>query len=781
MMYLRVLLLSSFLFLNLFPMGKGQTPVGIGQWRDHFNYQRVHSVQDAGDAVYLASSVALAKYNKVDNSLERLTKVNALSDVGISTIRYDHSTETLVVGYDNGNLDLIKGSTTINLPAILNSDIFGDKTIYGITFHNGEAWLSCGFGIVVVDLAGEQVLDSYFIGHNSARIRINGIAFDPPTIYAASDSGLYQASMNSPNLSDFNEWDRSDSVPIEKGPYRHVRQGSDRLYLHYDDGSNDTLYYRKDGSWGTVETLNGVEINSVEVNKSRNELIVARQYAAIVFDSSNKQKVKVFKYTSTDQAPLVNHAIRRKDGPIWIGDERNGMVRALDSWTNRRIFPNGPEYNSVSHIDIKKGRVWVASGAVQGKGWHNQWFSRGVYSFKKEEWNTIDRADDPRLDTLSDIVKVAVHPEDPGKVMASSWSKGLLEFRDGELKKTYTHKNSTLEQNTAWNGFYIAVSGLTYDPDGNLWVANPYHKESLSVLTKEGDWIAYDMSPAIGDQKIMDDVIVNEVGHKWINLPRNDGILVFDDNGTLRDRSDDRLKRLTKADGKGGLPTQEVLSLVEDQDREIWIGTTQGIAVFYSPSDIFSANPTDAQRILIEQGPNTEILFETESITALTVDGDDRKWVGTKGSGAFLMGPEGMEQIHHFTKKNSPLPSNSIKDIAVNGETGEVFFGTNQGIVSYRGEATRGVASVDTVNVFPNPVKPGYTGPVAINGLAWDSDVKVTDISGNLVAELRSKGGQATWDGRNRFGERVSSGVYLLFATNPDGTQTKVGKLVFIK
>jgi hypothetical protein len=203
------------------------------------------------------------------------------------------------------------------------------------------------------------------------------------------------------------------------------------------------------------------------------------------------------------------------------------------------------------------------------------------------------------------------------------------------------------------------------------------------------------------------------------------------------------------------------------------------VAVFYSPSNIFSNQNFDAQRILIEQDGYGQYLLEAESVTAIAIDGSNRKWFGTDRAGVFLMSADGTKEILHFTEENSPLLNNSITDITI-AESGEVFIGTAKGIVSYRSESVPPQQTLDEVVVFPNPVRESYNGSIAIRGLVENSSVKITDVSGTLVYSAMSEGGQALWNGRNFNGDKVRTGVYLVYVTNADGSKTTVAKIMFV-
>ena len=170
----------------------------------------------------------------------------------------------------------------------------------------------------------------------------------------------------------------------------------------------------------------------------------------------------------------------------------------------------------------------------------------------------------------------------------------------------------------------------------------------------------------------------------------------------------------------------------------------------------------------------------TEKVTAIAIDGGNRKWVGTAKAGVFLFADDGLETIHHFTTDNSPLLSNNILEIEIDGKTGTVYFGTENGLISYKSTAIDGKDNYGDVYVYPNPVREDYQGEIVVTGLVGNVNVKITDINGNIVYETTAMGGQAIWDGRTFSGDRVHTGVYLIFCSNEDGSLTHITKLLVI-
>jgi hypothetical protein len=317
-------------------------------------------------------------------------------------------------------------------------------------------------------------------------------------------------------------------------------------------------------------------------------------------------------------------------------------------------------------------------------------------------------------------------------------------------------------------------------------VANSGVEEPISVRNANGGWQSIRFADVIETNSLLGfpelgKIIIDKNDQKWILVLKGGGLLVYK-GGITADANSSNAKKLSTAPGNGGLPSADVLSIAEDKDGEIWIGTDKGIAVFYSPENIFGGGNFDAQQILIEQDGHIQILLETENISAIAVDDANRKWIGTTKSGVFLMSPDGTQQIYHFDADNSPLLSNNIKSIVIDHLTGEIYFGTDKGIISFRGSAIAGKDCFEDVYSFPNPVKPDYSGPIAIKGLMENTTVKITDISGTLVYETKSEGGQALWYGKNFEGEKVSTGVYMVFCTSEDNSCQKTAtKILLIK
>ncbi len=759
--------------------------IAIGEWRDHLPYQKAHSVASDGTNVYCATDYGVFYYNKNDNSLNRLTRVQGLTDVGVAKIGYNDQVNTLVVTYKNTNIDIIKGKTIINMPDILSSSAITpeERTINNLLFIDQFAYLSCGFGIVVIDLEKEEVKDTWYIGPNGSHLQVNDLTYSNNRFYAATDEGIYNADRSDPNLAYFGAWSKDETVPAESAVYSHIAWYADMIMVskYTPVWGQDTVLVHRNGNWEIPEDFTNT--NDVYAIKIIDDLFyIVQRYTVTAYDENLELKRLTYTYFP---APALPRDVIIDNSGLWIADEGNGLVYEVTFNSYSMLYPNGPSTADVFSMDIEGEDLWVASGG-RDLSWGNTWKFGSVSHLIDGEWGTIDRFTEgsQALDSILDIVCVKVNPFNKNQIFAGSWHIGLVEFNKSQYQQLYTPANSSLEYKANQGPPVCKIGGLAFDSDGNLWITNSGANNILSVRINDGgttDWRSFYLGSQSSGKDI-GELIIDSYGQKWI-MWRQGYLIVFDDNGTPKNPADDAVKHLTSAQGNGAIPGSRVYSIAEDRDGEMWIGTDEGISVIYSPENVFSQYSFDAQRILIPRNDGTglaDILLEFETITAIAVDGDNNKWIGTDRSGVYQISADGLVEKHHFTADNSPLLSNNITDIKINQQTGEVFFGTANGIISYKSTSTGGGETNSDVYAYPNPVRPGYSGPIAIRGLVSNASFKVTDVSGSLVFSGRAEGGQAIWPGTNFSGRRAQSGVYLVYVTNDDGSEKMVTKILFI-
>lgn len=779
---------SALLLLLLPTPALAQESSALGEWRDHFPYTNVITVAEGGGAIHASSATAAFRYGVGTGELERLNKTNVLSDVGVQGLAWNAARQALLVYYTNGNVDLLEGSTATNIGDIKRSSIIGNKGIYCAYMSGSLAYLGCGFGIVVLDLAAKEVRETWFIGPSGSQVRVNSIAMTADSIYAASTTGLYVAARNALNLASFDSWRRrTDMGPsLSPGPFNAVAVIGAHMLLNAqrNSGGDSLLVLAPDGTWSRFAPLFGKVNRGLSVSSDGQVVVVPHEQDLHVYDQQLQEVSYVSNFEGQQLAP--QQAIMAPGGDLWVADREQGLLR-IGQAGPLRVQPNGPRTASAWRMAAAAGNVYVATGAVTGT-WANGYKQDGVFTYRNGTWRTVDRLSSPFMQGeneftsgIADPVAVEIDPDDADDVFFGSWDEGILEFRDGEPAEVYNPTNSSLgyDINPFQDRLYVA--GLDFDKEGNLWASNAWSEEPISVRQEDGTWRSFDPGSLLNGNLLLGDLLAAANGYKWIIRPRGNGILVYDSGNSLESTDDDQYRILNNQEGSGGLPAPDVYALLEDADGQVWVGTSRGIAVFYGPEAIFTSGDFDAEQILIEQDGNVQALLETEAINTLALDGANRKWIGTQGSGAYLVSPDGREELLHFTAENSPLPSNTIVNIAVDGSTGEVYFATDRGIMSYRGSAIEGAPESVCSTVFPNPVRESWTGPIVISGLVKDSEVKITDVSGNLVYRTTSLGGQAIWDGNDMGGRRAATGVYLVFASDATGTFKCNTKLLLVK
>jgi len=748
--------------------------VGIGEWQIHLPYRQCVAVDFVGEKIYCATSNSIFYYDKNDNSVNTLTKNNGLSDVNISTIRYSQQFGYLIVAYSNANIDLVSGDEIINISDIKRKPIMGNKTINNITLYGNYAYLSCGFGIVVLDIAHKEIFDTYYIGHDGSAIDVMDVTCDGTKIFAATESGLYKADYNSANLANYANWKKDTLLPDPDGCFSSVVAFNGNVFANrclLSGYNNDTLFVYNGSDWQVFNPVLGNDILSMRV--TNNHLVISNNMNVFVYNTSLTEEVNVWTYNPGSVLPGC--AIYDADGTVWIADKKSGLVGYKD-WTAKKIAPNGPGNNNVFSMDISGSDLYVAPGGVTSS-WGNAWNVSGVFSYIGNLWYVL-KDQNAAFDTLFDIIDVKIDPRDNTHVYAASLARGLVEIKNGIVTNVYGAGNSGLEQPYSFY-YWLGIGGLAFDKDFNLWAVNTNCNNLFKVLKPDGTWTSFSTIPYLYEGtggKIM----IDNNGQKWVILTNGAGLLVFNENGTWNDNSDNKIRVLTTAVGNGNLPSNSVYSMAEDLDGKIWVGTDKGIAVFYNPENISSGSNFDSQVITIMQDGTAQHLLEFERVTAIAVDGSNKKWFGTENAGVFLMSEDGQKEIFHFTEDNSPLLSNTITSIAIDGRTGMVYFGTSNGIVSFKAYATQGGETFSNVYAYPNPVRENFSGMIGIKGLVKDATVKITDISGTLIYETKSEGGQAVWNGKNFNGDSAKSGVYFVFCSSEDGMDKLVTKIMVI-
>ncbi len=759
------------LFFIIFPLIQpANSQLRIGEWRDHYPYRQSISVTDVGDRIFCATEKALFFLEKSDQSIEKFSQVQGLSDIRISFIKYSLENHILLVAYQNGNMDLLQENKLINLSDILRSAITGKKTINDALFVGNLAYLSCDFGIIVLDLDKKEFKDTYYIGNNGDPMPVYGLALLNQNLYAATQSGILTADIDDPLLIDYNHWTKIKNIPGYNRKFNSILTMENTIYVNQTSTSNgiDSVFNSNGNQWAFFAQTKGINHSLTSGN---GRLFISSEKSLSIYKNPGTPEYYIDNYGWGGIEPW--HAIVDEDETLWIADHKNTLIKSRDYKSFERIAPNGPYFSSVFFIHSNHNTTWIVGGGLNNL-WGNLWRNGETYWLKDGIWESNIN------NKVKDFLRIISHPAEPDHIFISSWGYGLIEMQGKEVLNIYDKNNSTL-QSTSYGENDVRVFGLLFDRNNNLWMTNSLVDKPVSVKTPAGDWKSYWFGGKIKGLTL-GDIIETPYGDKWISLSRSGSLFIFNENNTPGDESDDIYRKISVVD-QNGKAYQDITSLVADLDGNIWIGTKHGPLVYYSSSGILNGGNATAQKVKIPRNDGSglaDYLLSTEEITSIAVDGANRKWFGTRAAGVFLFSEDGTQEILRFNKENSPLPTNWITAIAINQESGEVFFGTEDGTLSYRGTATAGSDEMNQVYTFPNPVREDYRGPITITGLVGQANVKITDISGNLVFETESLGGQAIWDGTNTLGERVHTGVYLVFISNSDGSKTFITKILFI-
>ena len=769
------------LIFSVFLMIENNAQQKQGSWQDYLSYTKATKIAISAGKVFCATSGGLFYFDLQDNSVGKVSEMMNLSDFGIKTIAWNEANSVLVVAYNNSNIDLVYNNKVVNLSDIKRKQLTSDKTINNISFIGNEAWLSCGFGIVVVNLARNEIKDTYFIGEGGSMLGVNDIETDGAYLYAATNEGILKAVLKGTNLADFRNWDRIENIPpyTEKFNFLCFHAGSMIANYTPDKFSEDRMY-RFDGvNW--KEYLPQIRYVG-DMQTSGNYLVLTSRENVYLIDNNHTVIGNISNYQlgNVKVAPInpLSASISAK-GQLFIADFINGMIR-ISGETFESVFPTGPIDNQMFSLYANGSDLWIASGG-RSDSWNNTFLLPQFQRFGSGNWQYYNKTGYPEMDGFFDIVNMVADPADPRHIFAGSWGGGVLEFRNDQLVKRFTNKNSPLQTAIPANpdAPYVRIGGLDFDSQGNLWITNSEVPQNLHSLTSDGKWASFTL-PEVENGFNIGQLLVNRFDDKWIVLPRGRDAYVVDKTGG-------RKKRLLVTsyfnNGQNEIYNRmnDIYSIAEDNDGAIWIGTSKGVAVYNSPGRIWETDNFYAIQPSLELNDGLyHPLLENETVSAIAVDGANRKWLGTKNSGVYLVSETGTKEILHFTTNNSPLFSDNITSIAINQKNGEVFIGTDKGMISYMGEAIEGKSTYDSVYVYPNPVRETYDGPVTITNLIENSEVKITDIAGNLVFRTTSLGGQAVWDGMNLNGRRVKTGVYLVFCNDELGEETHITKLLFI-
>lgn len=748
----------------------------IGDWTVYPSYTNATDCEIAGEKIYVLASGSLFSYNKKDNEVILYDNLNTLNDIDIKHIAYCKEIKGLVIIYDNANIDILYDDETIYNISDFKNKTLPDKRINNINIQGTTAYICTSFGVVVLDLEKLEFTNTY-----KTELDTYCTYLYKDKLYTGTSVGVFRCDTTK-NFLDKNNWEKMNYYPT----HAFCELGEDFYCLIQHLG-----IYRFDVDRNkliVIESNNGEKYHTMYC--TGNEIIAPALHKITIIESSNKFTT----YTNVSGCNFF-----RKDGEeYWSCNGYDGVVKCEIkdgeiTEISEPLKPDSPVRNYCEFMKFMNDEELLITGG--NLNYFDNIFHEGTimkYNRNTQQWFNFPE-DIIKETTGLNYVNICSIDEDPiekGHYFASSFGYGIYEFRNGEFVQHYNHLNSKLESVLNSGNYidrYVRVPTVKFDKDGNLWCINTGLKDVIKILKTDRTWVSLNYKELEYLPTVVD-MLTDSRGWLWItSLQAETGLFCAKRNNTPFDTTDDATKiwlnRFTNQDGIT-YDIYQLYALTEDKKGHLWVGTNTGLFIIDNPESFFNNGVFKQIKVPRNDGTGlADYLMNGVYIKSIAIDGANRKWIGTNDNGIYLISEDGLEEIHHFTTENSPLPSNCIESIAVNNITGEVFIGTSKGLVSYTSDATAPSPNLEEKNIhaYPNPVKPGYSGNISITGLTHDCNVKIVDTAGYLVNEGVSNGGMYSWNQRNNKGEKVSSGVYYVLTYDENGNEGVATKILITR
>lgn len=765
--------LSSLLLLILIVLS---SKAAVGDWTIYPSYHNATYCEVAGNKLYVLASGALFSYNMEDNETLLYDNINTLSDIDISHIAYSKAIKALVIVYKNANIDILYDDESIYNISDFKNKTLPSKTINNIDIQGSTAYISTSFGVVVLDLENLEFSNTYSTGYNTYCTYLFN-----DRLYTGTSEGVFRGSTKD-NLLDKNNWEKVNYYPTQA----FCKLGGELYCLIRDLG---------------IYRLNDENNRLTLIVKNSGEKYYTIYNSGTEIVAPSKDKVTIIKSITeftTYKTETGSSFIKKNGNTFWSCNSYSGVVECkIDndrlSAIKEPLQPNSPVRNYCEFMKFTKdGKLLVTGGTLN---YFDNIFHEGTimeYDHSTLKWFNFPEETIKETTGLKyvNICSIDEDPTEPGHYFASSFGYGIYEFRNKEFVKHYNHLNSPLEsvlKTGAYIERYVRIPTVEFDNEGNLWCINTGVKNTVKIFKKDGSWLSLNYKE-LENLPTVAKPLLDSRGWLWItSLQGEPGLFCAKTNKTPFDTADDEkkiwLNKFTNQDGIS-YDIYQLYAFIEDNNGHLWVGTNTGLFIIDNPENFFKNGIFKQIKVPRNDGTGlADYLMNGVYIKSIAIDGANRKWIGTNDNGIYLLSADGLEEIHHFTTENSPLPSNNIESIAIDHTTGEVFIGTNKGMASYTSDATAPEQSLNENNIhaYPNPVRADYSGNILITGLTADCNVKIVDTAGFLINEGISLGGQYSWNGRNSRGEKVSSGVYYVLTYDSNGNEGVATKILITR
>ncbi|MEQ8578235.1 MAG: two-component regulator propeller domain-containing protein [Balneola sp.] len=751
----------------------------ILDWQSYTSFRSVSDItEDSKGRIWMTTEggVLVTENSKV---IKTLTPIQELARLDGSTIIYSEELKKIFIGYLTGEIDVVDENDfqVEKLTDIKRNNSFSQKAINDFYLLENSLFVATDFGLVEYNLNGLFVKDTYTkFGNFNTAIPVNTILEDSGVLYLGTEEGIaFTIQDGSFSSSDWENYTDSDG---------YTSESTEALGFFDNELYASTLvenYKLTDGTWG----INSEFGNAVIVDyKTTNNFIIALSEEMIYHKEGTQN------FHSSSLQGSIGTVISREPftDTILFGTRINGLgILDLSNDTISYETQEGPYVNFFEGLNFYDGVL--ISGSTRSSSRREEIDkTRGFYIFENGEWENYNEIITPDFQNV-------VYRQ-PFKTTASenyyyfgSWGTGVVRFdKETDEIKLFDETNSTLRGWPQDNELYPVISGLETDSNNDVWLVSRYGNTPLYRQTPgDDDWQQFQENSAVSSSDLYENLFIDSFDQKWIALQNaqssGTGLLVIDTKNP-EDESDDVGVKLQSGTNSGNLPDSKVNVIVEDKNGEVWIGTSRGIAKFIFPELIVegSIQERTAQWLINEDtSAVSRFLLRDVNATAMAVNAANEKWIGSANQGIYLLNAEGSKILKRFTMDNSPLFSNSIKSIAINDVTGEVFIGTDVGLISYQGIPNKSVSKMEELKVFPNPFSYKKNDLVFIEGLSDKTIVKVLGVDGMVVNSFTTNGGRVSWDGRDSTGGMLGSGVYFVVAVDSEGNSKGVGKVVIVR
>ncbi len=719
-------------------------------WKNYTDMKPVEAIASDTSGIWAASSGGGFNYNINNKSFYTLHKADGLSGESLTAVTVDN-TGKVWFGSADGKIDIYnpKDRSIKSLLDIYNSDKI-QKGINDLNISGDTIIVSTDFGISLIDSKNYTFYDTFFrFGNLSSNLRVNN-TIKSQIIYAALVSGVAIQKAGSQNLSAPESWNVYTSQQgLPSDSVNKIVFYNGKLIAATSRGLSEF-----DGtSWKKIIPQLGGNIN--DMLAVGDTLFILSQNRINAYNNNTLTSI----YNS--QYPINNLAYGNKTGLIAGG--ANGIILRKDFHSNNFIHPNCPEANLFYTMSVdNNGVLWCASGSDRT--------GVGFYEYDGNEWKNYNTSDNQSVP--SNAFFISYSSPDNTKYMGS-WGAGFLKIKGG----SFTHFEA---QNSGMvggdNPDFLVISGFGNDSKNNLWVLDYWatNRKTLSVLTADSVWYHFNV-PAMGD-RVLDQnlyLAVDQYDTKWFacNNSSKSGLFYFNENGTLNNTNDDISGYLTQGDG---LNSNAISSVVVDLRGDVWVGTSAGANIISNTGSIVESGTP-------QFSISSVFILHEQSINCIAVDPINQKWIGTN-QGLMLVNSDGTSLISWYNTENSPLLSNEIGSIAIDKNSGTVYVGTNQGLTSFKTSAVQPQDSFTKLFLYPSPfVLSNGTNRLTIDGLIRDCNIRIISIDGKLIKDFASPGGKvAYWNGTDKNGNLVNSGIYLVVAYTSDGNNVFTGKIAVL-